>query len=194
MTFVEDCVWWFLACFQKYADHFASSEDRIHDLEIMRLTRCLQRYRGTTNILYIIWVDIQRTFCHFLSSFFSCRPMSLPLTERLHFQSVDHRRIYELTQTGASNFVAEKLLTWFKLRHTPVRLSGSFDFHKDFISFANHIENCIFSCEANSWWFGFCFPEAEFSLFFKFENVFQWKIAAARVCTGRSFCWHAEQI
>jgi len=60
--------------------------------------------------------------------------MSLSLTERLHLQSVDHRRNYELTQTGSSNFVAENLFTSFKLRHTLVRLSGSYDFHKDFIS------------------------------------------------------------
>ena len=77
--------------------------------------------------------------------------MFLSLTERLHFQPVEHNRNYELTQTGSSNFVAEKLFTSFKLRHTPVRFSGSYDFHKDFISFANLTENCIFSCEANSW-------------------------------------------
>ena len=143
---------------------------------------------------HIIWVDIRWPFCHFLWSFFSCRPMSFSLTERLHLKAVAHNKSFELTQTGDSNFVAEKIFTSFKLRHTPVRLSGSYDFHKDFISFANLIENCIFSCESNSCWFGFFFPDADFSLFFTFENVFQWKIAPARVCTGRSFCWHAEQI
>ena len=58
MTFVEDCVWWFLACLQKYADDFASSEDLTHDLEIMRLTRCLLcllRYRGTTKAHHLRW-------------------------------------------------------------------------------------------------------------------------------------------
>jgi len=39
MTLVEDDVWWCLACFQKYADDFASSDDGNHDLEIMRLPR-----------------------------------------------------------------------------------------------------------------------------------------------------------
>ena len=28
----------------------------------------------------------------------------------------------------------------------------------------------------------------------RLKMFFQWKIAPARVCTGRSFCWHAEQI
>ena len=192
MTFVEDCVWWFLACFQKYADDLPRVRIELTTLRLWdsRAAYCALEAQRT----HIIWVDIKWPFCHFLSSSFSCRSMFLSLTERLDLQPVEHNRNYELTHTGSSNCVAEKLFTSFKLRHTPVRLSGSYDFHKDFISFANLAENCIFSCEANSWWFGFCFPEGDFSLFFTFENVFQWKIAPARVCTGRSFCWHAEQI
>ena len=47
-------------CFKIYADIFASSEDRTHDLEIMRLTRCLLRYRGTSE--EIISIVIKRPF------------------------------------------------------------------------------------------------------------------------------------
>ena len=56
-------------CFKKFADIFASSEDRTHDLEIMRLTRCLLRYRGTSE--EIISIVIKRPFWHF-HRFFSC--------------------------------------------------------------------------------------------------------------------------
>ena len=53
-------------CFKRYADIFASSEDRTHDLEIMRLRRCLLRYRGTSEEINSIVIKRPLTLSSFL--------------------------------------------------------------------------------------------------------------------------------